>query len=298
MKPTSALIGLCLLTVACSSPEQADAQLNSAPASASSTTRAAAEHLGTNKPDATTTSTTSPSPPRATKPPIWLGTRVLEAGPDGRIAAQQTPPPLEDRRLITTDELSPPQEDEFSYVSEPLRGQPLAESTWHPGCPVDSEDLRLITLSHWGFDGTAHTGQIVVHESVALDVVDVFGQLFDARFPIEQMRNVTDADLAAPPTGDNNTTAAFVCRAVTGGTSFSEHAYGLAIDVNPFHNPYVNDQWILPELASGYADRSNVRQGMIEEGDTVTAVFDAIGWGWGGRWQSLKDYQHFSLHNR
>jgi hypothetical protein len=139
---------------------------------------------------------------------------------------------------------------------------------------------------------------MIVHETVATDIVTVFERLYEARFPIEEMRVVTPEELAAPPTGDDNNTTAFVCRPVTGGTTFSEHASGLVIDVNPFHNPYQRADLILPELAADYLDRSAGRPGLIRDGDAVVDAFTDIGWTWGGRWRSLKDYQHFSLNGR
>jgi hypothetical protein len=149
-------------------------------------------------------------------------------------------------------------------------------------------------MTFWGFDHLPHTGEMIVNSSVASDVVEVFKKLFEARFPIEEMRVGTLAEQNAPPTGDTDDTSSFECRQVTLGDSWSEHSYGLAIDINPFHNPYVKGNLVAPELASAYADRGWVRPGMILEGDVVTQAFDAIGWGWGGRWSSLKDYMHFS----
>ena len=37
---------------------------------------------------------------------------------------------------------------------------------------------------------------------------------------------------------------------------------------------------------------------MIREGDAFVRAVDAIGWQWGGRWSSLKDYQHFTALDR
>jgi hypothetical protein len=108
---------------------------------------------------------------------------------------------------------------------------------------------------------------------------------------------VTPEDLDAHPTGDGNTTAAFVCRAVRGGTTPSAHASGLAIDINPFANPYVRGDVVIPELASAYLDRTWHRPGMIHDGDVVTEAFDAIGWSWGGRWDQ-PDHMHFSATGR
>jgi hypothetical protein len=167
-------------------------------------------------------------------------------------------------------------------------------TTWRPGCPVGRADLRYVTVSFVGFDGRPHTGELVVHERVAAGVVAVFARLYRARFPIEQMRLVTGADLVAHPTGDGNNTAAFVCRAARKQTRWSAHAYGLAVDVNPFQNPYRRGDLVLPELAGAYLDRADRRPGMIRPGDPVTAAFAALGWTWGGTWRSPRDFMHFS----
>jgi hypothetical protein len=166
--------------------------------------------------------------------------------------------------------------------------------TWQPGCPVGLGDLRYVTVSFRGFDGRAHTGELVVNRGVAAGVVSVFARLYAARFPIEEMRLVTGADLTAHPTGDGNNTAAFVCRAARKQTRWSAHAYGLAVDLDPFQNPYRRGDLVLPELASAYLDRSRARPGMIRQGDVVTTAFAAIGWTWGGTWRSPKDLMHFS----
>jgi hypothetical protein len=137
-----------------------------------------------------------------------------------------------------------------------------------------------------------------VNRTVAADLVSVFRQLYDARFPIEAMRIATRADEDAAPTGDGNTTGSFNCRAVRGQTFFSQHAYGLAVDVNPFQNPYVKGSLVLPELAGAYIDRGWRRPGMVLDDGPVVRAFARIGWTWGGGWNSLKDYQHFSRNGR
>jgi hypothetical protein len=204
-----------------------------------------------------------------------------------------------DRRLPTSSELTPPPDGGYHSTISVIDGD-LArrmEGTWQPGCPVPLEDLRYLTVSHWGFDGGHHTGELVVHEDVADDVVWVFARLHSARFPIEQMRLVVGADLTAPPTGDGNVTAAFVCRAVRKGASWSEHAHGRAVDVNPFQNPFRRDDLVLPELASAYLDRDDVRPGMVLDGGVVVEAFEEVGWSWGGEWSS-PDLMHFSVAGR
>ncbi|MGH8929195.1 MAG: M15 family metallopeptidase [Egibacteraceae bacterium] len=233
-----------------------------------------------------------------TERPPWLGTRVLPTGPDGFGEVRPTPGELRDRQLPPPDGQPPADGDEFSSTIDPVPRRVVERSTWSPRCPVAVEDLRYLTLSFWGFDQHPHRGEMLVHASVAKDVAAVFRRLYDARFPIEEMRVVTLAELDAPPTGDGNNTTAFVCRATTGGTSWSQHAYGLAVDVNPFHNPYVKGGLVLPELASSYADRGWRRPGMIFADDEVTGAFASIGWGWGGGWSNTKDWMHFSRNGR
>lgn len=267
--------------------------------SAADTTNSPADTPSTAAPLITAPPTTAPS---TTAPPItrpsWLGQRTLATGPNGFAEAQPTPPELQNRALPTIDTLPPPAGTRFISTIGPLEGEPLERSTWTEGCPVPPEELRYITVSFWGFDGGHHTGELIVHVEEAAGVVAVFAALHDQRFPIEEMRIVTDDDLTAPPTGDGNNTASFVCRAVTGGPRFSEHAYGLAIDINPFHNPYQRDALVLPELASSFLDRTTLGPGMIGPDSAAVTEFGLIGWEWGGHWSSLKDYQHFARNNR
>ena len=170
--------------------------------------------------------------------------------------------------------------------------------SWHPGCPVPLRDLRLLTLRHRGFDGSVRTGRLVVHRDVARDLVGVFRRLYEARFPIRRMRLVDayGGDDFRSIEADN--TSAFNCRFVEGARRWSEHAYGRAIDVNPIENPYVSDGRTAHRASLPYLDRSRRRAGMAVEGGALVRAFDAIGWGWGGRWSSPKDYQHFSASGR
>jgi hypothetical protein len=239
----------------------------------------------------------SPAPTRignATAAPPWLGTRVLPVGPDGFAAAQNTPPELRNRSVITVDDLPPPPDGRFHATVQAVPASVLARSSWTSHCPVTAADLRYITVGFRGFDGLAHTGELLVNARAASKLVTVFGRLFAAGYPIERMRISSTAELNAPPTGDGNTTESFACRPVRGQTAWSQHAYGLAVDVNPFQNPYKKGQVVLPELATAYLDRAQTRPGMIQPGGPVVQAFTAVGWHWGGDFRSLKDYMHFS----
>jgi hypothetical protein len=209
----------------------------------------------------------------------------------------QPPPPtpqeLDPRDLVTVDVLPPPADGRFHASVEPVAADVAARSTWEPGCPVALEDLRYVQVSFWGFDDKPHTGELIVHRTAAEPITGVFRAIFDARFPIEDMHVTSKAELDAPDTGDGNPTAAFVCRPTRGSTSWSQHAYGLAVDVNPFHNPYHRNGRVLPGLASTYLDRANERPGMVLPGGVVVEGLAGMGWQWAGTWDE-PDYMHFS----
>jgi hypothetical protein len=241
-----------------------------------------------------TPATPEPAPTTAAAPAWRVGAKPLPRRADGFGQVLPTPPELVNRSLPSVDHLPPPVNGRFAATTAAIPADVLARSTWRPGCPVTSADLRYLTLSFWGFDGRPHTGEMIVNARVAGAVTTVFGKLFAARFPIEEMRVTASSELDAPPTGDGNNTTAFVCRPVVTQSQWSAHAYGLAIDVNPFCNPYVKGNLVLPELASSYVDRRDRRPGMIFPNDPAVRAFTAIGWTWGGTWTSPRDLQHFS----
>ena len=170
--------------------------------------------------------------------------------------------------------------------------------SWRQGCPVALRDLRLLTLSHWGFDGRRRTGRLVVHRDVTRDLVGVFRRLYAARFPIRKMVPVDAYGGSDFRSIEADNTSAFNCRFVEGTSRWSEHAYGRAIDVNPIENPYVSGGRTSHPASVRYLDRSRRRPGMAYEGGVLVRAFDVVGWGWGGRWTWVKDYQHFSRSGR
>src|SRR5437764_4950611 len=111
--------------------------------------------------------------------------------------------------------------------------------SWHAGCPVSLSQLRVLTISYWGFDRRSNSGRMVVNADVARTVVSVFHRLYDARFPIRRMQPVDAYGGSDFRSIDADNTSSFNCRAATGSTHWSQHAYGHAIDVDPIENPYV-----------------------------------------------------------
>jgi D-alanyl-D-alanine carboxypeptidase len=171
--------------------------------------------------------------------------------------------------------------------------------SWHPGCPVAPSALRLITMTYRGFDHKVHTGRLVVNAAVTGKLILVFRKLFAMRYPIRRMVPVDayhGSDFASIQ-ADN--TSAFNCRDATGSSSWSEHAYGLAVDLDPCENPYVfADGYEAHSRCRQFADRSLHDPGVIHAGGQVVRAFASVGWGWGGSWQGARDYQHFSANGR
>jgi hypothetical protein len=185
----------------------------------------------------------------------------------------------------------------------PVKAQLKQGGFWHRGCPVALSELRLLTVTHYGFDGRTHRGRLVVNRRATRPLTGAFRRLHRIRFPIRHMRF---ADFYAPARDrpeDGDVTASFECREAvpspcTGGKgtgTWSNHAYGLAVDVNPRENPYVGCGQSRDPAARRYRDRSKHRKGMV--GPRAVRAFSAVGWGWGGAWSgNTKDYMHFSFN--
>jgi hypothetical protein len=181
-----------------------------------------------------------------------------------------------------------------SRIGPGLR-QRMTGVSWHKGCPVPLRKLRLLQVSFWGYDGEAHTGRLIVKGYHAPKIRLVMKTLFDARFPIRRMRLIDAYGGSDRRSLRANNTSAFNCRFVAGSPgTWSQHAYGRAIDVNPVQNPYVSNGVASPPSGQKYVNRSRKHKGMIRPAGVVVRAFASVGWEWGGFWTSPKDYQHFS----
>ncbi len=185
----------------------------------------------------------------------------------------------------------------FTFSVQSVTAADLPNS-YRAGCPVPPQDLRLLRMSHVDFAGAERTGEMVVHADEVTQVLRVFARVHEGRFPIARMERIDafggsdDASMRA------NNSSAFNCRRSTGGSGWSEHAYGRALDLNPVQNPYVSGDTVLPESGRAYLDRGNRRPGMLLAGDPVVQALAAQGWSWGGAWTRPRDYQHFSRSGR
>jgi hypothetical protein len=197
--------------------------------------------------------------------------------------------------------LAPVFHSSIKPVPAPARNEVMASHHWYAGCPVPFSGLRLISVSYWGFDHRTHNGQLITNTTAAPSLAKVFERLYAMRFPIHHMTLDDEYGPRGVQPADGDVTYSMSCRQAvpspcSGGTStgsWSMHAYGEAVDINPVENPYVGCGMTRDKTALSYLNRSRVRRGMITP--AVLRAFESVGWGWGGGWSgSTKDYMHFS----
>ena len=170
--------------------------------------------------------------------------------------------------------------------------------SWHRGCPVGRGRLRYLRIAYHGFDGRVHRGEMIANAAAVRPLRRAFASLYRSDFPVRRMRLVDRYGGSDYRSIEADNTSAFNCRPVTGGSRWSEHAYGRAVDVNPIENPYVSNGRTAHRRSRRYLDRSHRRRGMAFPGGALVRAFRRVGWGWGGRWSNPTDYQHFSATGR
>ncbi|MBN2768555.1 MAG: M15 family metallopeptidase [Campylobacterales bacterium] len=171
--------------------------------------------------------------------------------------------------------------------------------SYHKGCPIGIDELRVVKIKYLGFDSKDHMGELVVHESVAQEVAQIFQELYTVNYPINKMEPIRVYGGSDWRSIEADNSSAFNCRNATGSRHFSKHAYGLAIDLNPIENPYVFANGKSSHKASvPYLDRSTIAttpqgRAVLKNESKAVAIFKKYGWKWGGDFAKEKDYQHF-----
>ncbi|MBT6808423.1 MAG: M15 family metallopeptidase [Flavobacteriales bacterium] len=165
-------------------------------------------------------------------------------------------------------------------------------------CCCDKEIKNLVKLlsvkvSYINMNGESEMGELVVNEEIAAEVVDIFREIYQCRFPINKMIPIDFYNCNDDKSMEDNNTSCFNYRLVSGSRKLSDHSFGKAIDINPLFNPFVKRKKVSPENGKMYIDRNLEEEGMIQKNDCVVNAFKSRGWYWGGNWKHSKDYQHF-----
>ena len=173
-------------------------------------------------------------------------------------------------------------------VKTRMRGKSLPEAA-----RIGFDELRYLTLYHYDFDNHIQQGEMVCNKAIAHDLLCIFRTLFAETYPINSIRLVDDFDASDEASMQANNTSCFNYRTIAGSHKLSRHAFGMAVDINPLQNPCIKSSRIRPSTATDYVDRSKQFPHKIDDNDLCKKTFESHGFRWGGRWRSVKDYQHF-----
>ena len=164
-------------------------------------------------------------------------------------------------------------------------------------CNFSLDNLRYLEIKHYTFSGNIKTGELIVNKVVAEEVVEIFMELYNIKYPIFSVKLIDEFCANDELSMEANNSSAFCYRTIDSTDILSNHAIGLSIDINPLFNPYIRtefgDRNVLPKNAIDYIDRNLDFPGKIDEKDACYKAFLSRGWKWGGDWVDSKDYQHF-----
>lgn len=213
---------------------------------------------------------------------------------------KETEPPAAESEENTTVGFSKENADMYFYY-EPLSDEVIDKIngiSYVENENISLDELRYMHILHYNFDNEITEGELICNKAIAQDLLEIFYELFQAEYEIEKVRLIDEYDGDDTASMEDNNTSCFNYRVVDGTSSLSKHAYGLAIDINPFYNPYVVFQsdggtYISPKGSEGYADRRLDFPYKIDDSDLCYKLFKEHGFIWGGNWNSCKDYQHF-----
>ena len=170
--------------------------------------------------------------------------------------------------------------------------------SYKANCTIPRTELKYIRVLHYGFDGKVKSGELVCHQDIADDLIEIFQELYKAHYPIERIQLIDDYNADDEQSMLHNNTSCFNYRRVAGSKTLSYHSQGKAIDINPLYNPCVKrlrngSTSVSPKTGRAYSNRSKTFKYKIDHNDLVYKLFKKHGFTWGGDWKSLKDYQHF-----
>jgi hypothetical protein len=145
----------------------------------------------------------------------------------------------------------------------------------------------LIDVTYYSTDNKLHRGQLLLNKKIADEVSQIFEFIKAQKFPVKSVVPIVKYDWNDELSMKNNNTSAFCYR----NTSYSFHAEGLAIDINPCQNPVVYKFRQRIEPKNGRYEPSQA--GTFSAKHPVVLKFKELGFRWGGNFSQKYDYQHF-----
>ena len=174
---------------------------------------------------------------------------------------------------------------------------------------IKLEDLVYIKFLHYDFNNNVKEGELIINRKIKDNIINVLKELFDNKYQINSFKlidnyfdNEEDKIAIDRKSILDDNSYSFFYRKIYGTDKLSNHAYGLAIDINPRENPYLPvidgkyDYTYLDEQDKYYIEnRDKNLDHVITHDDLLYKVFVKNGFSWGGDWDTSKDYQHFEV---
>lgn len=238
-----------------------------------------------------------PEPVKEPEPEV-----VAEPEPE---VIEETQPEPEPEIIEETQPEPEPSPERITYMDgfyyEPITNEifkRISGISYPVDCTVPLDELRYVGLMYVDFNGETQKGELICNKALAQDMVEIFYELYSNNYQLESVKLVDEYGGDDTASMLANNTSCFNYRVVEGTTRLSNHAYGRAIDINPFYNPYITHNKdgttnVSPAGSEAYADRSASFPYKIDENDLAYKLFKEHGFKWGGDWNNSKDYQHF-----
>jgi hypothetical protein len=160
--------------------------------------------------------------------------------------------------------------------------------------PEVFERQIILPIKYFSVDGKYHSGQLIVDKDIEKDVTDFFLFLLEKKFSINKIVPIADKkyDFDDMLSMLDNNTSGFCPRNIEGTDRPSNHAHGLAFDVNPLFCPEIKDGKTKPEGAIYDPSRPGTLTPEIVDFLLKKPKLKKPNWRWGGDYVSSKDYQH------
>lgn len=180
------------------------------------------------------------------------------------------------------------QQSEEPIIDSDMSFEQAIEGTKAPKEVIDN--LILIDVLYYSFDGKLHKGQLLVHKNVKNDVLEIFSIILKEKFPVNKAIPIVKYNWSDSASMYDNNSSAFNYRTIAGTNRMSNHAYGKAVDINPMNNPFINSNGRLSPSNGKYLVGN---PGTFSDTSLIVKEFKKRGWRWGGDFSSYKDYHHF-----
>lgn len=208
---------------------------------------------------------------------------------------------------------------EFIFENKDIREnddvyQRINGKSYQKNDDIPLDDLTYIKMLHYNYDGDIVVGEMIVNKVIIDEVREVFSNLFLLKYQINSMRLIDDFWDKDGITSDRNSVASnnssgFCYRKIPNKITLSNHALGLAIDINPLDNPYTprnSDGTFDYSLLTDYEknllvdreEKAKENKHIITLNDSICKVFASVGYECGGIWPLQSDefscdWQHF-----